>query len=82
MPRWTPESRAEQAIRAARNKPWLNSTGPKTAKGKKAAAQNAFKNGRHSQYTKDVRKALYLQRQFMKYALSILLAKNELNKNP
>ena len=42
---WTPERRAQQAVRIREQKPWLQSTGPKSAAGKAAVSSNAFKGG-------------------------------------
>lgn len=39
---WTPERRAQQAVRIREQKPWLKSTGPKSAAGKAAVSRNAF----------------------------------------
>ena len=41
---WTPERRARQAELIRTWKPWLKSTGPVTAKGKRRAAKNAAKS--------------------------------------
>lgn len=38
---WTPERRAKQRAAIAKTKPWLQSTGPRTAAGKAASSQNA-----------------------------------------
>ncbi len=42
---WTPERPAQQAVRIREQKPWLKSTGPKSAAGKAAVSRNAFKGG-------------------------------------
>ena len=42
---WTPERRAQQAARIRKQKPWLQSTGPKSATGKTVVSRNAFKGG-------------------------------------
>ena len=42
---WTPERRAQQAARIREQKPWLQSTGPKSATGKATVSRNAFKGG-------------------------------------
>ena len=41
---WTPERRAAAAKRIRELKPWLQSTGPRTAQGKSRSSRNAFKN--------------------------------------
>jgi hypothetical protein len=41
MPRWTPERRERMRALIRERKPWLKSTGPVTADGKKAASRNA-----------------------------------------
>jgi hypothetical protein len=45
---WTIEKRIRVAKRTRAQKPWLQSTGPKTAAGKKRASQNAYRHGRSS----------------------------------
>lgn len=42
---WTPERKARQAELIKRWKPWKQSTGPRTQKGKAMVARNAFKGG-------------------------------------
>lgn len=42
---WTPQRRAQQAERIRTQKPWLQSTGPKTKQGKAKVARNAYKGG-------------------------------------
>ena len=42
---WTDERRKTQSKAIHRWKPWLQSTGAKTIKGKEKVAQNAFKGG-------------------------------------
>lgn len=42
---WTPERRAQQAELIRQWRPWEKSTGPRTAEGKAAVAQNAWKGG-------------------------------------
>ena len=42
---WTPERRAQQSVRIKEQKPWLQSTGPKSASGKASVSRNAFKGG-------------------------------------
>ena len=43
---WTPERRARQAELIRTWKPWEQSTGPRTDKGKARTARNGFKGGR------------------------------------
>lgn len=45
---WTLERRQRQAQLIGSWKPWNQSTGPKTAKGKSAVSKNAEKHGRRS----------------------------------
>ena len=42
---WTQEHRQRQSEAIRRWKPWQQSTGPKTAKGKEAVSRNAYKGG-------------------------------------
>lgn len=42
---WTSERKARQAELIKSWKPWLKATGPRTSKGKAAAAKNAYKGG-------------------------------------
>lgn len=62
---WTPERRAAAALRASRQKPWLHSTGPKTAEGKSRSRYNAYKHGLNSCATKQFRAALRHQSRFL-----------------
>ena len=50
MERWTPESRARQAEAIRGWKPWLQSTGPVTADGKKISSRNAHRKTMHKFY--------------------------------
>lgn len=54
---WSPERRAKQAEAIRRWKPWLQSTGPKSASGKARASRNAYKGG-HWQLLRQLRKIL------------------------
>ena len=48
MPRWTTESRQQQAERIQALCPWKKSTGPRTEAGKAKSARNAWKGGERS----------------------------------
>ena len=53
MPRWTPEARKQHSelmkAKIRLWKPWLQSTGAKTAEGKARSSRNAYKHGCGSQ---------------------------------
>ena len=68
---WTPERRAAQAGRIRATKPWLKSTGPKTAAGKKRSSLNALKHGERCNGARELRKALRLNREFRRIALAL-----------
>jgi hypothetical protein len=63
---WPPARREAQAERAKAAKPWLRSTGPRTAEGKAKAARNAFKHGFRSGPMARLKALLRDQRRFMK----------------
>ena len=49
MPRqWTEFQRLEASERARVSQPWRNSTGPRSAEGKRVSARNSYKHGRYS----------------------------------
>jgi hypothetical protein len=49
MPRqWTEFQRLEASERARASQPWRNSTGPRSAEGKRVSARNSYKHGRYS----------------------------------
>jgi hypothetical protein len=70
---WTPERRAAQSERIKALKPWLKSTGPKTKSGKKRSSRNALKHGGRSAPVRQIRKALRLNREFLKLVAQGLL---------
>ena len=62
---WTPEQRQKQREAIQRWKPWQQSSGPKSAEGKAAAAGNAWTGGewrKLRQAIKDLYQALLVQR--------------------
>lgn len=63
---WTEERRKAAADRCRANKPWEQSTGPKTTEGKIRSSLNALKTADHSHTFKHAREALRLQRLFLK----------------
>lgn len=65
---WSKERRAAQAARCRAQKPWVKSTGPKTAKGKIISARNATKHGlRAAAWVAQVAKCRTLFRAFAQY---------------
>jgi hypothetical protein len=50
---WTDGQRADAARRARLNRPWLYSTGPRTATGKQKSARNSLKHGYYT-YEKQI----------------------------
>ena len=50
--KWTPEQKQQQAKLIQRWSPWLQSTGPLSAAGKRAASGNAYKGGLRSELRK------------------------------
>ena len=73
MRHWTPEERQAQSALIHAVKPWLLSTGPRTAEGKERSRMNARKHGLYSreftlykrlmrEMNRSCKKILYLQR--------------------
>ncbi len=62
---WTPEQRQRQAEKIQQWRPWLKSTGPRTAKGKAKVSRNAYTGG-HWKLARDLARALKEQRQMLK----------------
>lgn len=61
---WTKERREAAAARCRANKPWENSSGPKTAKGKMRSSLNAIKHGERSVSCANALEMIRLNRQF------------------
>ena len=66
MPRWTEESRRKQAETAKRTQPWLNSTGPRTKRGKNRCKMNATRHGYRSRGYRELCEALRAQAKFVR----------------
>lgn len=65
---WTTEQRQRQREAIQRWKPWQQSTGPQSAKGKAKAARNAWTGGevvKLRQLIKDVNQAMRGQREWL-----------------
>lgn len=71
---WTPERRRKQAENCRKAKPWVHSTGPQSAEGKKIVADNALKHGMRCEEAVELRKVLYRQRLFIKEVMERLNA--------
>ena len=54
MPRWTPEARERQAALIREWRPWEQSTGPVTRRGKRKSAKN-WSKGRRGTFVKLLR---------------------------
>ena len=55
---WTPERRTKQSQLIQNWKPWENSTGPRTAQGRKISSMNALKHGMRSAENREVEKLI------------------------
>lgn len=63
---WPPERRRAQAERIRKQKPWLQSTGPRTEKGKNRVKLNAGKHGNRAFLWRELRHVLKLHRIYLK----------------
>jgi hypothetical protein len=52
---WTPERRAKASERMRREKPWEQSTGPRSAEGKAVSSRNANKGGHRPRHREQMR---------------------------
>lgn len=75
---WTEERRKAQAERCRANKPWKNSTGPKSEDGKARSSMNAYKNGGQEAAMKLLKEALFHNAEFLRLVQT--LHENELIK--
>ncbi len=57
---WTEQMKESQRQRILENKPWSNSTGPKSAKGKSISSQNALKHGKRNQKARALKQLISL----------------------
>jgi hypothetical protein len=90
---WTIEQRQKQADRIRSQKPWLKSTGPRTARGRLASSRNATRHGCYSAEFKMISVYLKMQKHYidtlrfmLKHDLFIdetpfEISGNELNEN-
>ena len=63
---YPPKYREERAKLAQKTQPWQHATGPKTEAGKASSSTNALKHGLRSAEIQELRKALKLQRLYIK----------------
>lgn len=77
---WTPERRKRQSEAIQRWKPWQQSTGPQSAKGKAAASRNAWSGGHTAklrQIVKELNQAMRGQRGWRGKSVATLNRINE-----
>jgi hypothetical protein len=51
---WTQERRYRQSLAIRRWRPWEESTGPRSAAGKRQSSSNSFKHGARSRAVRDI----------------------------
>lgn len=62
---WTIEQRQKQADRIRSQKPWLKSTGPRSARGKLASSRNAMRHGCYGAEFKMICQYLRMQKHYV-----------------
>ena len=77
MRTWTPEERARQSALTRQQKPWLKSTGPRTAEGKLSSSTNSTTHGMTSRAAKEFKRALLQHREFLKLIRNMDLIKDK-----
>lgn len=75
--KWTQERKQRQRDLINKTKPWLKSTGPRTADGKARASLNAFKHGLRSRQSDKMRTLIKLNAAFLAQ-IETINATNEL----
>jgi hypothetical protein len=73
---WSIEQRKAAAKRARLNRPWLYSTGPRTAEGKRASSRNSYKHGHYSCERQFIRFYLRLCALRLKQSKAFLIGQN------
>lgn len=81
-PGWTPERRRLQAERIRRQRPWLRSTGPRTAAGKAVSSRNATKHGLRSRACRAFCLLLRMQRDFVRHVNEFRVNKSGMTLPP
>ncbi len=73
--RWNAPARAKKSREIKQIRPWLRSTGPKTARGKGISALNAYKHGRRSLVHRRYAMIMRLHSMFCRQALLVQKAR-------
>ena len=71
-------SKTKQADQARKTRPWLKSTGPRTAQGKAAIRHYALRHGGRRQAYRELSAALTAQRRFMAFAFAAIAERDRL----